>query len=225
MAKKRLPESVVGSYTALPHGVMDSAAFMGAGHVARSLLFDLMRQHNGKNNGHIQVTNAWHKKRGWNSVDTIASAKQELIERGLIVLTKQGGLNIGPSYYALTWMAVTNFVGLDIRPSNYQQGAWTQMDKEPLTKKRGTRSVPRNSTVPLRGTVGASTAPLHGTVIDVFGSSAIPVDGNNECIPIHPRKLPQVRKSPIVGKKGKSGIATVKKISQKFENVPARLTE
>lgn len=123
MAKKKPPEAVSGTYTAVPHRVLDSHAFMGASHVARSLLCDLVRQHNGHNNGHIQATNVWLKQRGWASVDVIFKARNELIGRGLIVLTKQGGRNIGASLYALTWLAISDFSGLDLRRDQFQPGA------------------------------------------------------------------------------------------------------
>ena len=221
MAKRRPPELVQGSYTALPHRLLDSPAFMGAGHVARSLLFDLLRQHTGSNNGHIQATNAWLKKRGWNSVDTLATAKAELIERGLIVQTKQGGLNIGPSRFALTWLSISNFVGLDIRQQSYQQGAWLLMDGVALTKKRKTRTVQRSGAVPPNGTAPCLTAPLDGPKTALFSTPTVPLNGNNECLPIQPTISGKVIRQPVVGKKGKSGMP-LKKRPQKNQTAPVR---
>lgn len=140
MAKKKPPEALSGTYSAIPHRLLDSGAFMGASHVARSLLFELMRQHNGRNNGHIHCTTAWLKQRGWSSVDVISKAKAELTERGLIVQTRQGGFNIGPSLFALTWIGISGFHGLDLRPGHYQLGMWALMDNQPLTKKRRSRT-------------------------------------------------------------------------------------
>jgi len=201
MAKKKPPEAVSGTYTAIPHRVLDSHAFMGASHIARSLLFDLVRQHNGRNNGHIQATNAWLKQRGWASVDVIFKARNELVERGLIVLAKQGGRNIGASLYALTWLAISDFTGLDLRRDQFHQGLWTRLDSEPLTKKRGTRSVPRNSTVLSHGTASYCAAPSDGTNPAPFGAFTIPPDGKDVlpmCPP--PTSIPGRRtKRAIVG--------------------------
>jgi hypothetical protein len=208
MAKKKPPEAVSGTYTAISHRVLDSHAFMGASHIARSLLFDLMRQHNGRNNGHIQATNAWLKQRGWASVDVIFKARNELIERGLIVLTKQGGRNIGASLYALTWMTISDFIGLDLRRDHFQQGVWARLDSEPLTKKRGTRSVPRNSTVPSHGAASLGAAPSDGTKPAPFGGFTVPPDGK-DVLPMYPPLAPftgRRTKRAIVGKpKRKTG--------------------
>jgi len=203
MAKRKKPaESVNSSYTALPHVVLDSVAFMGAGHTARSLLFDLMRQHNGSNNGRLHLTTAWLRRRGWNSADTIQKAKQELIERGLIVQAKQGGLNAGPCLYALTWLPITNFAGLDVQAKDYHPGAWHFMDKLPAAKLRNPCSNSRTSAVPANGIAPPATVPPNGTETEVSGAIAVPAFGNNECLPLPTRKI----SAPVVGKKGASGI-------------------
>lgn len=133
-SKKKPPESVRGTYSAIPHDLLDSKAFMGASLKAKALLFELLRQLNGHNNGHLQLTTSWLKKRGWNSNDTIQSAKNELIERGLIIQTRQGGRNLYCSWYAVTWVTISNFIGLDIRKSDYHPGKWHFMDEPPMTK-------------------------------------------------------------------------------------------
>lgn len=203
MAKSKRPvESVTGSYTALPHLVLDSVAVMDAGHTARSLLLDLMRQHNGKNNGRLHLTTNWLRKRGWNSVDTIQNAKMELIERHLIVQTRQGGLNAGASWYALTWLPISNFVGLDMQPKDYHPGAWSFMNTLPPIKPRMACSDTRNSAAPADGIVESCPVPANGTKKAHSDAIAVPPNGNNECLPIPTKK----RSTPVVGKKGASGV-------------------
>ena len=143
--KRRPEEAITGTYGAIPHTVLDSPAFMGAGHTAKALLFELMRQHTGINNGHYQLSFSWLKKRGWNSRDVIQRARSELIDRGLIIQTRYGGLNSGPSLYAVTWLQISNFVGLDIQQSNYHPGAWSMMNDLSMGRKIKSR-------VPLNGT-------------------------------------------------------------------------
>lgn len=131
MAKTKrdgLPQVVTDAHLRFPHKVMDSAAYSGASHTARSLLLEVCRQLNGRNNGHLQLTESWLMKRGW-SKNTPARARAELIERGLIVQTRQGGRNYGPSLYAVTWLSIDNYVGLDIGPRNFARGAWAMSDK------------------------------------------------------------------------------------------------
>lgn len=133
--QKRPVEAISGLYGAIPHAVLDSVAFMGASYPAKSLLFDLMRQHSGNNNGHLHLSFSWLERRGWKSRDVIQRARAELLERGLLIQTKQGGLNIGASRYAVTWLKISNFVGLDIQAKDYHPGAWAFMDTLPMGKK------------------------------------------------------------------------------------------
>lgn len=130
--QKKPPEAVSGAYSAFPHYVADSKAFMGTSHPGKTLLFELMRQHNGSNNGHLQLSHSWLEKRGWNSRDVVQRAKAELIERGLIVLTRKGGRNLGADLFAVSWLKITNFFGLDIQAKDYHLGAWALMDKLPM---------------------------------------------------------------------------------------------
>lgn len=211
---KKLAESVSGRYTALPHSLLDCAAFVGASHMARSLLYELMRQHNpqvgstGKgNNGHLHLSCKWLKSRGWSSNDSIQKAKLELLTRGLIIKTREGGLNNGADKYALTWMMITNFVGLDIQAKDYQPGAFQLLGPfaQPPTKRQlgepppppqptpspVSRNSPahvppskchtayRNSHAPCTGTVNAVTAPCTGTRAGIFCTSTAPCTGNN----------------------------------------------
>jgi hypothetical protein len=165
-SQKRPAEAINGMYGAIPIALLDSVAFMGASYPAKALLFEVIRQHNGKNNGRLQLSFSWLAKRGWKSRDVIQRANAELIERGLLIQTVQGGLNIGPTWYALTWLAISNFVGLDVQAKNYHPGAWSFMDKLPVGK--NANAVPpdgkgstgkRYGTVPLNGTANAPTVP------------------------------------------------------------------
>jgi len=85
---------------------------------ALKLLIDLGSQFNGRNNGDLCAALTLMKSRGWNSNDQLHKAKKELIERDLIVQTKQGGLGIGPNLYAITWQPIHECGGkLDIPSS------------------------------------------------------------------------------------------------------------
>jgi len=206
MAKHKKPlEPCQGYYSALPHGLLDSVAFMGAGHTARSLLFDLLRQHNGRNNGHIQIAAPWMKKRGWTSNDVLHRAKLELIERGLIIQTRQGGLNAGANLYAVTWLDITNFVGLDIQSKDFHPGAWRFMDTLPVILKHNLSSASRCDTAPPDGVADQLTAPPDGAKTALSGASTAPSNGNNEYN--HTTTVPIIAKGkrPVVGAKGKSG--------------------
>lgn len=134
--KDTRPERVSGGYSTIPWSVLDSIAFKGSSDKAKSLLFALMRQHNGANNGHLHVAKKWLYERGWTCDESNRKAKKELIERGLIIQTKQGGLNMGADFFALTWLAITNFVGLDIEAKQYRQGAYSLCKLPPTSRRK-----------------------------------------------------------------------------------------
>jgi hypothetical protein len=58
------------------------------------------------------------KKRNWNSRDQLNKAKKELLNKHWIIETRQGGLNMGPTLYAITWQPIHECNGkLDIEPT------------------------------------------------------------------------------------------------------------
>lgn len=211
MAKSKKPtEAVNGSYTAVPHRLLDSLAFIGASDRARSLLFALMRQHNGSNNGRYQLTDKWLAKQGWPSKGQNEKARKELIERGLIVQTRWGGLNSGWNLFAVTWLPISNFVGLDIAASSYHQGAWGNCTLPPTARrkppeKHETPPDQRGSTTPTNGGVDCSATPTSGAKRVVSDQSATPTSGNDVLLPLPPNK-PARGSKRIVGKAGRSGI-------------------
>lgn len=215
---KKPEEAVTGTFTAVPHALLDSVAFMGASHRARSLLFELIRQHNGRNNGHLQLTAPYLAARGWRSTDQVKKAEVELTERGLIVKTRQGGLNAGPNYFAVTWLSISNFVGLDIRTAGYIQGAYSLLNPLPNFGKAKTvlvklkvarncikRSVARTGAAPCYGADTPLAAPYYGAKIALFDPSSAPYYGNNELYQSPPLQPEATPKLPVVGKQGKSG--------------------
>jgi hypothetical protein len=192
MSKRKPAEAVSGSYTPLPHALLDSLAFMGASDRAKVMILELLRQHNGRNNGQLQLSVGWLRKRGWTSTRAIQLAKVELQERGLALLTKRGGLNAGPDRYALTWLNVSDYAGLDLKPGTFAPGAWRFTDPLPVmskrvppppesrTKKRKVSSGSENSAVPVLGPVSALTVPVARTKTALFAVSTVPTTGNNE---------------------------------------------
>ena len=214
MARKKTarPESISGGYGAIPWSVMDSNSFIGASEKAKALLFALMRQHNGANNGHLHLAKKWLYAKGWTCHENNSKARNELILRGLIIKTKWGGLNMGADLFALTWYPITSYVGLDINEKSYVRGAYSNCNlpptprRKPPIKKIGekqktlpndrTGAVPATEPVkPFTGTTTVSKKALS----DNFTGTTI---GNNVFIP-----LPTVKNiKRIVGVKGKSGI-------------------
>lgn len=81
---------------------------------ATKLLLELALQYNGSNNGDLDLTRTRLRHRGFNSTDQLIKARNELLETGWIMVTRQGGRNI-PSLYAITWRPIDRCGGkLDI---------------------------------------------------------------------------------------------------------------
>jgi len=201
-------ESISGGYAAIPWTVLDSISFKGASDKAKALLFALMRQHNGNNNGHLHLAKKWLYNQGWTCHENNSKARKELIDRGLIEQTKWGGLNMGADLFALTWYDITNYVGLDITARTYRRGAYTLCNlaptprrKPPLTKQitlTGDRTSPVPTTVPAKQFTGTTIVPKTALLEQSTGTTT----ENNVFIPLH--TVNSIKR--IVGVKAKSSI-------------------
>ena len=210
-SKQARPETVSGGYGAIPWAVMDSISFMGATDKAKALLFALIRQHNGSNNGRFHLAKKWLYNQGWTCPENNSKARNELIQRGLVVQTKWGGLNMGADLFALTWYDITNYVGLDISAKSYSRGTYTLCNlkptprrKPPITKQNArlndrTSAVP--TTVLAKESTGTTTVPKTA-LLDTF---TVTTTENNVFIPLH--TINSVKR--IVGVKAKSGIRKI----------------
>lgn len=121
-----------GSFVALPHAVLGSDEWADLSAHAVKLLLDLYGQYKGNNNG--DLTAAWSilKARGWRSKDTIYRALDELIAKGWVIKTRQGGRHI-PSLYAVSWQAIDECGGkLDVAATNTAPGTWKNKMRGPI---------------------------------------------------------------------------------------------
>jgi len=181
--RKKAPENAEGSFSKMPHRVLDSKAYQGLNFAAKALLHELVRQLNGYNNGHLQLTTTWLRRRGWTSSDTISISTDELTKSLLVVTTRQGGLNIGPSQFAVTWLPISNYQGLEMRPEHYPRGKWALQEAlPPINSKESLIRFSGRST-PTSGDVEPSTLPIGGSKTGGFVSPTPPTIGNNVSIP------------------------------------------
>lgn len=115
-----------GWFFRMPVEVLDSPAYCGLSFKARALLFDMGAQFRGNNNGDLAAPWSWMKARGWKSKDTLRRALDELLEAGMVQLTRQGGLHC-PNLYAVTWLPIDECGGkLDVKPNPVPCGLWRQ---------------------------------------------------------------------------------------------------
>lgn len=125
-----------GAFFALPSAVLNGAAYLSVGAHARMLLFDLLAQYKGTNNGDLCAAFSMMKLRGWKSQHTLLNAKRELIEAGLIEETRKGARPNLASLYAVTWYALDDCGGkLDITPHGFHRGAYKLKDPPPAMGK------------------------------------------------------------------------------------------
>jgi hypothetical protein len=105
-----------GSFARMPHQVTNSDNYRSLSHKAKAMLADTNARYNGSNNGDFDFTLKTMKKWGWNSNDTMSKAKTELLVKGFLVLTRQGGRN-KCNLYALTIWPVDGCKGKLDRPA------------------------------------------------------------------------------------------------------------
>ena len=113
-----------GTFSALPHEVLDSPAYRSLSSKAVKCLIDIFRSYYGSNNGDLSCTYSLMQHRGWKSKNHLDNARKELLEKGFIVLTRQGGRN-KCSLYAVTWLQIDECNGkLDRKPTTKPLGYW-----------------------------------------------------------------------------------------------------
>ena len=120
MAKRRAKSKalIYPGFLHLHRPLLNSEDFISLKGNSIKLLIDIGRQYNGYNNGDLCATLSVMKKRGWNSNQQLTKATKELLEKNLIVLTKQGGLHMGPNLYAISWQPIDECGGkLDVCPT------------------------------------------------------------------------------------------------------------
>ena len=107
-------------YLNLHRPLLDCDDFISLKGNSIKLLIDIAQQYNGYNNGDLCASLSIMKKREWNSNQQLSKALKELIDKNLIMQTKQGGLNIGPNLYAITWQPIDDCKGKrDVKPTTF----------------------------------------------------------------------------------------------------------
>lgn len=169
------PNRDAGGFVALPWAVLDSPAYQGLSHPARSLLFELARQYVRDNNGRLLASRAYLASRGWKSADVIQRAKDELIAAGFVHETVKGHRPNKASWYAITWYALDRLPGYDPGAAEtFVRGAYRK--NALLSPSHGTESA---RIVPSRGTETAPPVPSHGTIRGKKHSRSVPSHGHH----------------------------------------------
>ena len=164
-----------GGFVALPWSVLDSAAYQGLSHPARSLLLELCRQYVRDNNGRLLASRAHLVKRGWRSADVIQRAKDELVAAGLLHETVKGCRPNKASWFALTFFAIDRLPGYDVGAlESFERGAYRK--NAILSPSHGTESA---RIVPSNGTETPLPVPSHGTIRPQKSPLSVPSGGHH----------------------------------------------
>ncbi|MFZ4553665.1 MAG: hypothetical protein ACOYNQ_03835 [Burkholderiales bacterium] len=162
--KKRIE----GPFIALPLTVLDSPGFRTLSNASIRVLLMVARQYNGSNNGRLLATPKQLAFYGCNSHDTIAKARRELVEHGLLFQTRQGGRPNRASWYALSWQNLDRHPDYDPGTAEAFVGQRRAYERylperkiDCLIPTIGTKRVP---TVPATGLNPAAPIPLIGTM-------------------------------------------------------------
>ena len=108
----------------LPHKLINTKKYRSLSSHAVKLMVDLGSQYRGFNNGDLCLSWSIMEQFGWRSRSTLFVAKNELLEAGFIINTRQGGRNRA-SLFAITWRDVDDCKGkLDIDPAKVKRGQW-----------------------------------------------------------------------------------------------------
>jgi hypothetical protein len=93
-------------FALIPGDVIHSVNWSRASKPCRALVTDVAVQFSGFNNGDLTASISVLRPLGWTSSDTLRALLLEAQHYGLLELTRQGGLLIGASLYALGWKPV-----------------------------------------------------------------------------------------------------------------------
>lgn len=163
-----------GGFVALPWSVLDSPAYLGLSHPARSLLLELARQLRGDDNGRLVLSRPLLAKRGWKSVDVIQRAKDELLAAELIFETAKGQRPNKASWYAVTWYRLGNVDGFDFGAERaFVRGAYRK--NASLSPSHGQPTTPIG---PSHGQGKPAACPSHGPMRAVLDTSPCPSHGH-----------------------------------------------
>src|SRR3569623_800529 len=83
-----------GSFVIVPHAVLEHPNYTKLRARAVKLLMDIYAQYRGKNNGDLCAAFTLMTLRGWTSKDQSQKAKEELLDVGWLLVTRQGGRNM-----------------------------------------------------------------------------------------------------------------------------------
>ena len=113
-----------GSFLSLPHNLLRHENFKCLRAKPTKLLIDIAVQYRGTNNGDLCAPLSIMRERGWSSNEQLFRARNELVERGFLRVSRQDGRN-QCTLYALTRQPIDDCRGkLDITATTTAPNDW-----------------------------------------------------------------------------------------------------
>jgi hypothetical protein len=106
-------------FVVIPKDVLRSAEWQRLIPSARVLVFDLMAQYTGTNNGRLCPSWKVMQRCGWKSENTLIPAKRALLDCSFAVLTRQGHAPRTADWIGLTWWKLDWERSMDIGPRDF----------------------------------------------------------------------------------------------------------
>ena len=180
------------SFALLPWVVLDSKAYEGLSHPARSLLIEFARQYVRDNNGRLLASGKYLSARGWRSADVIQRAKRELLRAGFIYETVKGHRPNKASWYAITWQDLDRISGYDAGAWEgwvYARSGYSKLASQKIGVVNPAGGIDGMPIDPSGGARRTSSALSSGVISSTFLAPPIPSSGNHLEIPSAVREV------------------------------------
>ncbi len=159
-----------GRFISLPISLLDSVTYQRLNFSAKALLIDIASQFKGENNGKLVACDKFLKPRGWKSKATIHKALKELLESGLLIMTRQGARPNKASWFGVAWYGLGCRVvqaDLDFNGSTFERERhqWKAQERDLQIQSRPSiNGLGGVRTVPINGLKGSHVEPKNGPI-------------------------------------------------------------
>lgn len=225
------------SFSMLIHAYFESPEYAELTARAVKALVDLYCQFRGSNNGDLCAAWATMSKRGWTSHSQLAKALDELLSRGWISITRQGGKHVA-TLYAVSFLGIDACGGkLDVSACPTPAHTWKHDKREPAIEiPNSGRRVKRKACPSTRGNVSLHTGqksatetaidPRHGTITPTLAPTIAPPHGTlSILIPRGDEETPCSGGGVEAGERGPLGCAPVLETPPSYVRVPAPVSD
>ncbi len=131
LEKSKGRSSRARSFSMLIHAYFQSSEYAELSARAVKALIDLYCQYRGNNNGDFCAARKFMLPLGWKSQSQLAKALNELLEKGWITITRQGGRRVA-TLYAASFLGIDACGGkLDVAACSTPSHLWKRENRQP----------------------------------------------------------------------------------------------